>query len=690
MQTVDAPVQHAADILQHKKTHFALWRPAITDPAPKLIIGVFGPGDPPTLAHEQGFTLAPSTKDADLWDIAAKDCHLENGKIYHYWFEVTDSNPYQEHHPRIRCTDPFALNVDWRLLAPPPDASNYRKEDCYPASVALYKDGELLSCDPDGQQIDWRGDPPLETLPVNTQLVIYELPTAWARSRKEGGVAVAKGTFRDVLALIDPGAVPFSFFGVAVLQEGRAHLRDLGITALELLPPADSYVSEGWGYATTNYFTADYDLGHYSRGKKAAPATELARLIRGCHQNGVRFFSDVVMAFSARNPYRSINFPDFFVQANAGDPEEYSDGVKRDGFGSDLFKYHHEIETYDPFTGKRAKLIPAQAFMFVFLDYWMRSYRVDGVRIDSIVNIASWDFIENFKALGHRIYQERWQAQSNDPETAGARFLITGEELAMPLDLIHQQRIDSLWNEYFKRYIRSAILGKSHPDERNFEDTIKKMVDCRLLGYGDGSQVINYLTTHDVEGYGNERLYDYLMHNGITETEQRIKLAFVCLITSVGIPMIFAGEEFADQHDTPAEGPEKQLDAVNFERRDDPWRARIVDHVARLIKARTNNEALWANETTFFHSDFNEGKRVMAWVRGKLGSPNMVVIVANFSDYITPNAHEKHSEYIINNWPQLPEGMHWHEVTQERKVPSAWVGREPIFPWEAKVYVATK
>lgn len=688
MQAVNSPAQQGADLLVHKRTHFALWRPAVTEPAPRLIIGTFAPGDPPTLAQVQTFSLSLSAKRPDVWDIAARDCLLENGKIYHYWFEVTDSNLYKESHPRIWCTDPFALNVDWRLLAPDPDDPAFGDEDRYPAGVVRYQDGELLPCDSEGQQPDGRSDPPLETLPVNTQLVIYELPAAWARMRKEGGVRVAGGTFRDVLALVDPDAVPFSFFGVAALQEGRAHLRDLGINALELLPPADSYVDGGWGYATTNYFTTDHDLGWYGHDRKPAPTTEFARLILACHQNGVRFFADVVMAFSARNPYRSINFPDFFVKANAGDPEEYSQGIRRDGFGSDLFKYHHEIETYDPFSGEHTKLVPACAFMLTYLDHWMRFYRIDGVRIDSIMNIASWDFVESFKNTGHRIYQNRWQEQGNEPDVAGAHFLVVGEELAMPLELIYQHRIDSLWNEYFKRYMRAAITGKSHPDEQNFEETVKKMIDCRLLGFGDGSQAINYVTSHDVEGYGNERLYDFLTSSGISETEQRIKLAFACLITSVGVPMIFAGEEFADQHDVPAEGPEKQLDAVNFERRDEPWRARIVDHVARLVKLRTSHQALWFNETTFIHSDFSEGKRVMAWVRGNPGSDKMIVIIGNFSDYITPNAHDKRSEYVVNNWPQLPERMHWHEITQDRKVPAAWAGREPIFPWEAKVYAA--
>jgi hypothetical protein len=30
--------------------------------------------------------------------------------------------------------------------------------------------------------------------------------------------------------------------------------------------------------------------------------------------------------------------------------------------------------------------------------------------------------------------------------------------------------------------------------------------------------------------------------------------------------------------------------------------------------------------------------------------------------------------------------MNWHEVTQGYAVGPGWAGREPIYPWEAKVY----
>ena len=50
-------------------------------------------------------------------------------------------------------------------------------------------------------------------------------------------------------------------------------------------------------------------------------------------------------------------------------------------------------------------------------------------------------------------------------------------------------------------------------------------------------------------------------------------------MTAVGIPMIFAGEEFADEHDLVIRHPEKQVDAVNFDRRRDFWRQRVFEYV---------------------------------------------------------------------------------------------------------------
>jgi pullulanase len=668
------------DLLERKQTHFVLWRPAITDPPPALVIGTFRAGNPPSFEPLNKFDLAPSPASADLWEVAASACGLVDNRVYHYWFEVTNANPKTPSTARILCTDPTASTVDWRLRPVLP--SPFTDDDRSPAAVLKWRNGKLVPSDPGGEEPDWANDLPLDSLPANNRLVIYELPTRWSRTEAEGTVSLGGGTFRDVLALVERSAAPSNFAGVAALAVGEAHLEDLGVNALELLPPADSFVDREWGYATSNYFAADFDLG-FPKGHASPTATaDLAALVTACHRHGLRFFADVVMAFATRYTYRYVNFLDFHVHRGTGDPEEDA----RDDFGGDLFKYNFRTDSYDPINGGTARLVPARRLMLTCLARWMLDFRIDGIRMDSVPNIMNWDFVQEYKDLARTVWRSRWAAQGLAPQAADERFLVVGEDLAVPIDLVRQQRLDGLWNEEFKRMVRSAILGQNDQKEPSFEWTVRKLIDCRLLGFADGAQAINYVTSHDVEGFRNERLFNFLNNNGVRETERRIKLAFVCLMTAVGIPMIFAGEEFADEHDLAVVHPQKQIDPVNFDRLQEPWRRRVFDYVARLAHFRTRSAALAVNDTDFIHVDFEEGRRVLVWKRGRPGADDPVVVVANFSDFETTRPFDPASEYRVPNWPASPADRRWREITQDREVPPEWAGREPIFPWEAKVY----
>ncbi|HEY9749791.1 MAG TPA: alpha-amylase family glycosyl hydrolase, partial [Allocoleopsis sp.] len=317
--------------------------------------------------------------------------------------------------------------------------------------------------------------------------------------------------------------------------------------------------------------------------------------------------------------------------------------------------------------------------------HWIDYYRVDGLRLDSVNNVTNYDFLQEFKDYARSLWQQRGGT--------GDRFLVVGEELSVPLELVNQNRLDGLWNEKFKQIIRQVILGRNWYGDPSFEGSVRKLIDCRLLGFSDGAQAVNYLTSHDISGLGNERFYNWLANNGIVETEPRIKLAFACLLTAVGIPMILAGDEFADQQDLdinyPGQGDtNKQVDPVNYSRVSEDWRQRVFAYVARLVRIRTTSDALASNDIQFIYSDFSDGKRVMAWQRGY--GTNLVVVVANFSDYSTPNPTDPNAEYVVPNWPGVSEGDRWQEVTQERWVPSDRIGREPIYPWSAQVYALSK
>src|SRR5262245_63138327 len=256
VNTFDVAAPHLFGL---KETAFVLWRPRNTAVAPKLVIGQFEPGNPPGLADRQEFTLEPLPDHPDLWSADAIACGLLDGQTYHYWFEVTDSSPFRNGQ-RILCTDPTAFTVDWRLLSDPLPAP-YDSDDQDPAAVVKLENGRLVACDAAGETVPAARPIADGSAPANNRMVIYELPTAWSRINVQGDPQIGVGTFRDVRALVETEAEAMNFAGVTALRAGRSHLGELGVNALELLPPADSFVDREWGYATSNYFAPDFDLG---------------------------------------------------------------------------------------------------------------------------------------------------------------------------------------------------------------------------------------------------------------------------------------------------------------------------------------------------------------------------------------------------------------------------------------------
>jgi pullulanase len=691
-------------LLNRKKTYFILWRSGAANAGapPNLVIGQLNAAAPPALTGEQTFPMSPSplSTAGDLWEIAAADCNLIDGQVYHYWFDVANTNVYPgAANGRLQCTDPAAYCVDWRLTSTVP-AGDATDSGAAPAVIRLLN-GELVPTDPQAAPLTFDANPDasMQLLPTNNQMVIYELPTAWTKTGDlPDATHVGVGTFQDVLPLIVEEATSPSFPTIAVLAAGRAYLQDLGINALELLPPADTYADRSsWGYSTSNYFAPDFDLGRPLTQPSPTATSDFTNLIRGCHSNGIRYFYDGVMAFSDQDAYRTINFLDFHVQWDASPPDPEQGG--RNGFGGDLWKYAYLTNTFDPVSGATGQFYPGRQHMLTQMNWWMSYYHLDGYRLDSVNNVNNYDFVNEFRAGARALWNERWNAQGNPVGGADARFLTVGEELSEPAALMGY--IDALWNDKFRNRVRNAIVGRNGEGQPSFEWTVREMIDCRNLRdsqnnilFSDGAQAVNYIGSHDVgntdgDGTNNDRVYNFLDRFGIVLKDKPLRLAFVCLLTAVGIPMIFGGDEFADPMDILPGSPNftnlKQTDPINYDLvTTDPWRNSVFQYVAQLVQFRTSSAALSVNDTDFIQVDFNDGKRVLAWQRGAAGQ-TPVVVVANFSDWGS-DVSVANAEYIVNNWPGVPAGSNWREVTQNRAVPPEWAGREPIYPWEAKVY----
>lgn len=358
-------VNYAVDILNLRRNYFVFWLPGIVPASPpKLLLGRFandGRG-PFEKVVQQAFVPAGDDR-AGLWllDPKAASPALEDG-VYHYWFQLGS----------VTVTDPLAFAVDYGVdgMADP----RARVESLQPPAVIQFRDGQLFPSDADGQVDPPRPSPATATA-ANNHLVLYELPTSWAKggTDADGDVDVDVGTFADVRALFDSTAPGRHFASIPAVQTG-AILRELGINGLELLPVADAKPRGAWGYATAHYFAPDYDLG---------TATELAELVSTLHDQGTRFFADVVMAFG-HDSYGTLTDCGaarvFHIDpvAEPDNPDSYqahtSGGELRDGYGGKPWRYIKTIDgTYDPESGRAIAdgVNPSWAFHKLHLTRWV-------------------------------------------------------------------------------------------------------------------------------------------------------------------------------------------------------------------------------------------------------------------------------------------------------------------------------
>ena len=135
--------------------------------------------------------------------------------------------------------------------------------------------------------------------------------------------------------------------------------------------------------------------------------------------------------------------------------------------------------------------------------------------------------------------------------------------------------------------------------------------------FGDMSQRIVYVTSHDVEQDSEQRLYPYFLAplqeekgsdwggpaiaGSHPKVAEQIFSAFAIMLTTPGIPMFLAGEEFADLHDIPHyDWRQKMSDPINWGRRNIDAHKEILDIIRPLIQLRVSEPSLRRNEVKFF------------------------------------------------------------------------------------------
>lgn len=308
---------------------------------------------------------------------------------------------------------------------------------------------------------------------------------------------------------------------------GLSHLKELGVTAVHLLPMQDFTATRSeynWGYWTAlfnvpeaNYATDDED------GKAPADAgkaiLEFRTAVQGLHKAGVRVIMDVVYNHTSSSGESSP-----FDQA----VPFYYFRTSPDG------RLLNESGTGNAFADERPM---ARKYIVDSLKHWVKNYRVDGFRFD-LLGMHHRETVETItrELLAIRedltLYGEPWTG-------GGPTHFGKGAQRGLKIGV-------------FNDNLRNAARGDLDGTSTGFatgpggdSGAIARGVAGSVDDFASSpSETTNYVSAHD-----NLTLWDKLVltHGGASEQTRRSmhKLAHGIVLTSQGMAFIHGGCDFA-------------------------------------------------------------------------------------------------------------------------------------------------
>ena len=210
----------------------------------------------------------------------------------------------------------------------------------------------------------------------------------------------------------------------AAAQMKLPHLRELGVTHLELMPLATFPGQRGWGYDGVDLFAPFPAYG---------TRAELAAFVRACHACGIAVLLDVV--------YNHLG-PDGNYLASYG--PYFTDRYKT-GWGAAL--------NYDgPHSDAVRRFVIDNALM------WLKDYQFDGLRLDAVHAIFSFEAVHLLEELSHAV-------RALSKELARPLLLIAESDLNDPR-LVHPAArggygLDAHWVDDFHHALHRYFTGES-------------------------------------------------------------------------------------------------------------------------------------------------------------------------------------------------------------------------------------
>jgi len=430
---------------------------------------------------------------------------------------------------------------------------------------------------------DWGDDG--HTMAPREELVIYELHVG-TFVRNDPAIP---GTFHDAMTKLD-------------------YLAELGINAIEIMPCSAAWMDRWWGYTPDNMYAVDASYG----GRRAC-----MEFVKAAHQRGISVILDVVYNHLSKDKGLDLwQFDGWSEREDTGGIYFYND-----------YRAHTPWGETRPDYGRPE----VRGYIVRNAEMWLRDFHIDGLRLDSVIHLRN---VEGKNNDPEHDIPDAWkllQEINNAAQRVKPGALVIAEDL-QGNDWITKPTQDggagfvSQWDAGFGAILREEL---QKPDDQRDIGKIATTIKARTND--DPFQRVIYLESHDSDAAANGgQRFEEAIASGQPDAlsaHKRTALAAALLCTSPGIPMIFQGQEFADDnafsHYAPLDWD--QADAHN-------GILTLYKHLFALRRnAYQNTAGLQGPNVDTFHVD-NLAK-VIAYRRWDAGgAADDVVVVANLSN----------------------------------------------------------
>jgi malto-oligosyltrehalose trehalohydrolase len=325
------------------------------------------------------------------------------------------------------------------------------------------------------------------------ETILYELHV---------GAFTSKGTFRAVIERLD-------------------QLAKLGVTAIQIMPVSDFPGRYNWGYDGVLPYAPDSTYGR---------PDDFMALVDAAHERGIGVFLDVVYNHFGPDGNYFPNYAPLFTNHHK---TPWGNGVNYDGKGSEAVR----------------------EFIIQNAIYWIKEYRIDGLRLDAVHAIKD-DSEEHLlhelsrrvrEAAGDRHVHLVVENEDNDSD------LLRRDEEGQPVQFTAQ------WNDDVHHVLHIAATGETFGYYEDYADDVGKLGRALAEGfvfqgehmpYRGGSRgkptsglpataFVSFIQNHDQIGNRarGDRMVTY-------RPLAPLRAVAALYLLSPQIPMLFMGEEW--------------------------------------------------------------------------------------------------------------------------------------------------